>query len=455
MPHPLRHPEHPVRREFGAVVRLATPVVAVQLGMMLMGTVDTMMLGRYSATALAAGGLGHATYFGLFVFFMGLLFGLDPLVSQAVGAKDEARVARHIQVGLGAALLATIPLSLVMWDVRWALRLLGQDPAIIEPTAQYLWGLIPGNVGFLVFLALRQSLQAMSMVRQAVWAIVISNLVNVFANWVLIFGNLGFPELGVLGSAYASSISRGVMAAVILVAGWRVLRPYLTNIRHAVLRPAAYADLLRIGVPVGFMTSVESWLFVAVAMMMGSLGATEIAAHQISITLAALAFMVPLGISGAASTRVGNAIGARDSEGARRSATVCLFLGAGVMTVSAAIFATLPGQLSRLFTPEAHVVEVAMVLLPIAALFQVFDGVQVVAAGVLRGAADTRIPAILAVCGYWGLGLPLGWWLGLHLDWGPRGLWWGLTLGLASVAVLLLLRIRRRFAGELAAIESR
>ena len=449
----VKDPDHPVRKELGAVLRLATPVVMVQVGMMLMGTVDTMMLGRYSATALAAGGLGHAAYFGLFVFFMGLLFGLDPLVAQAVGAKDEARVARHVQVGLGVAFLATIPLSVAMWDVRWALRLLNQDPSIIEPTAQYLWGLIPGNLGFLVFIALRQSLQAMSMVRQAVWAIVISNVVNVVANWMLIFGHLGFPELGVLGSAYASSLSRWVMAGCILAAGWPVLRPYLMNLRHAVVRPSAYADLLRIGVPVGFMTSVESWLFVAVALMMGSLGATEIAAHQISLTLAALAFMVPLGISGAASTRVGNAIGAGNPDGARRSATVCLFLGAGVMTVSATIFGLFPEVLARLFTPENHVVEVAMVLLPIAALFQVFDGIQVVSAGVLRGAADTRIPAVLAVCGYWGLGIPLGWWLGMRLDWGPRGLWWGLTLGLASVAVLLLLRIRRRFAGDLMAYE--
>jgi MATE family multidrug resistance protein len=168
--------------------------------------------------------------------------------------------------------------------------------------------------------------------------------------------------------------------------------------------------------------------------------------------MAALAFMVPLGISGAATTRVGNAIGAGRPAAARRSAAVCLALGAGVMLGSASMFALFPRFLARFYTPDQEVIALVAVLLPIAALFQVFDGLQVVGAGVLRGAGDTRLPAILAVCGYWGLGLPLGWWLGLHSGWGPRGLWWGLTLGLASVAILLLLRARRHFAGDLRAL---
>lgn len=448
---PLRHP---VRRELSAVVRLATPVVVVQLGMMIMGTVDAMMLGRYSERALAAGALGHAVFFGLFVFFMGLLFGLDPLVAQAFGAGDEKRLARHLQIGLGVAVVATVPLSLAMWDVRWLLRLMHQDPALVEPTAEYLRGLVPGNLAFLVFLALRQGLQAMSLVRQAVWAIAVANGVNVVANAGLIFGRWGLPELGVLGSAYATSISRWAMALMILAVGWPVLRPYLHDLRSAVFRPGAYAHHLRVGIPIGFMIAVESWLFVAVALMMGTLGAREMAAHQIALNLAALAFMVPLGIGGAATTRVGNAIGGRRPDDARRSAAVCLWLGGGVMGVSALAFALFPHELARLYTPEAGVVALAAALLPIAALFQVVDGVQVVAAGVLRGAADTRVPALLAVGSYWGLGAPLAWYLGLQAGWGPRGLWWGITLGLTAAAVLLLWRIGRRFRGEIVAYGS-
>lgn len=440
-----------LRHEADAVVRLAAPVVLVQVGMMLMGTVDAMMLGRHSELALAAGALGNSVSFGLISFPMGILMVLDPLIAQAYGAERHGRVARHFKRGLVLAAALSIPLSLAMWRTDGVLRIVGQKPEIIAESAAYIQTLIWGNLPFLLFIAFRQSLQAMSQVRPAAIAIVIANLFNVLANYGLIFGNFGLPALGVVGSAYATSLSRCVMFLCVTLLAWPLLRPYLRGSWRAPMVAGPFWQKLRLGVPIGVHTSLEMWLFVSVALMMGNLGARELAAHQIALSMASLSFMVPLGISGAAATRVGNAIGRLDPAGARRAAAVSLALGAGVMSISALTFWLAPAHLSRLFTNEAGVIAVAVTLLPIAAAFQVFDGLQVVSLGALRGAADTRFPALIALIGFWFLGLPLAAYLGYQTELGPRGLWWGITLGLSSVAILLLFRLRQRFTSPLVA----
>lgn len=444
-----------LRRELSAVAKLAAPVVITQLGMMLMGTVDAMMLGRVSEHALAAGALGNVVSFGMMVFAQGMLMALDPLVAQAHGAGDRQAVARHMQRGMVLAIGLSLPLALIMWDMESILRALGQDPAIVGDTSAYIRAMIPGVAAFLLFTVGRQTLQAMSHVNQALIAIVVANVANVAANYALIFGHWGFPELGVVGSGWATSICRVLMLVVLAGAGRSILKPLLSELRLQVLKPSTYGDLIRLGVPIGFQISVEMWLFNAVALMIGSLGARELAAHQIALTLAAMAFMVPLGVAGAAATRVGNAVGRGDADGARLSAKASLGLGAAVMTLSATAFAVFPELLARAFTPEEPVIALAATLLPVAALFQIFDGLQVVGAGVLRGAADTRVPAMIAVIGYWLLGLPLAWWLGFHSSLGPQGMWWGLTLGLASVAVLFLWRIRHTLSGSLDRVATR
>lgn len=441
-----------LRQEAVAVVRLATPVVLVQVGMMLMGIVDAMMLGRHSELALAAGALGNSVSFGLISFPMGVLFALDPLVAQAYGARDGERVGKHLKRGLILATALSIPLSLAMWRMEDALRFVGQRPEIVADAAAYIRTLIAGNLPFLLYVVLRQSLQAMSRVRPAAIAIVVANLVNVAANYTLIFGHFGFPALGVAGSAYATALSRWVMLLVLAAAALPLLWPYLRGSWQQAARPRVYWQMLKLGLPIGVQVSLEMWLFMTVALMMGSLGARELAAHQIALSLSALSFMVPLGIGGAAATRVGNAIGRQDTVGARRSAAVCLTLGGAVMTISALAFWLAPEALSRLFTDEIGVIGVAVVLLPIAAAFQVFDGLQVVAVGVLRGAADTRFPAAIALVGFWFVGLPLAAFMAYRMEMGPSGLWWGLTFALASVAMLLLARLRSRFAAPLVAL---
>lgn len=438
-----------LRTELAAAVRLAVPVALVQVGFMLMGVVDTMMLGHLSARALAAGALGHIVTFTFLILGYGILTALDPLVSQAHGARDTGAVGGHLQRGLMMAALLTVPIVLGLLDVEPLLRALGQPDSVSGDAADYtraiLWGIFP----YLVFVVLRQTLQAMSVVRPAAVAIVLGNLVNAGLNWILIFGHLGAPALEVRGSAIATSAARWVMFLYLLAASRRTLAPYWRGFTGEAASLRGYLLMLKIGVPVGFHNSIELMIFAVAALLIGRIGVAELAGHQIALNLASLSFMVPLGVSGAAATRIGNAIGRGDMPGARRAAAACLLLGAGVMTVFAAIFATLPATLARLYTMDPAVIAVVVTLLPIAALFQVCDGIQVVSAGVLRGSADTTFPAAMALIGYWMIGLPVGWALAFRSGLGPAGLWWGITVGLTVVAGLLVARIAVRFRADI------
>ncbi len=444
-----------LRTELAAVARLATPVALVQVGMMLMGVVDTMMLGRLSAQALAAGALGHIVTVTCLMAGYGFLSALDPLVAQAYGAGDARALGGHLQRGFVLAGVLTVPFVVGLLDVEPLLVALGQSPAVSRDAADYTRVILWGGLPYFLFIVLRQTLQAMSVVRPAAMAIVIGNVVNAALNWILIFGHFGAPALGVRGSALSTSVARWVMFLYMLAASRRWLAPYWRGFTAAAVSVRDYLVLLRIGTPIALHNSVELLIFDVTAFLIGRIGVPELGGHQIALNLASLSFMVPLGISGAAATRVGNAIGRGDMPGARHAAAACLILGGGAMLGFAALFGALPGALARLYTADPAVIAVAVSLLPIAALFQVFDGLQVVSAGVLRGAADTTIPAAVALFGYWGIGLPVGWYLAFRAGMGPAGLWWGITVGLTVVAVLLVGRIAMRFRGEIVRIGER
>jgi MATE family multidrug resistance protein len=434
-------------------------VALAQVGLLLTGTVDTMMLGRLSKEEMAAGALGHTVSFAIFGPVMGLFFAIEALVTQAVGAGDRARVARHFARMVILALYTSVPaIALVVW-LGPRLGWLGQAPELVPLADDYMRGVAPGVPGFFLFLVLRLVLQADSVVRPALIAVALSNLINVVANYALVFGGFGFPALGVYGSGLATSVARWSLFLILLGAGWRPLREMLAGHLSRghflrALRPREHATTLRLGLPIALHNAAEFWVFSAVGLMMGSLGALQFAAHQIALNLAALTFMVPLGIASAAATRVGNAVGRLDGAGARCSARVALGLGASVMTVSAVVFATLPGLLARAYTPDLEVIALAAALLPIAAVFQIADGFQVVAAGVLRGAADTTWAAAMALVGFWVVGLPLGALLAYRYQHGPLGLWWGLTAGLVATACALGLRVRARLAQPVAELRA-
>lgn len=428
------------------MLRLAFPVVVVQVGMMAMGVVDTIMVGHISAQALAAVALGNLYFFSLAVLAMGTLMVLDPIVAQAVGARDGAAIARAVQRGVVMAGLLTLPAMLLLTLAAPVFAFARQPSDVIPLAAAYALRSVPGIFPFLLFIVFRQSLQAMRRTAPVVAAIIVGNLANAALNWMLIFGHLGFPAMGVVGSAWATSASRGLLVLVLWLAAQRELAPLLFPWRPEVWQVVPLRRMLKLGLPIGAQHLLEFGAFALVALMMGWLGTQQMAGHQVAINLAALTFMVPLGVGDAASVLVGQAVGRGDPNGTRGAAHAALASGAGFMAVTAVLFLLCPGALARLYSQDLGVITIAAALIPIAGVFQVFDGLQVVAAGILRGVGDTRGPMLINLLGYWLLGLPVSVGLGFGMELGPVGLWWGLVLGLGVVATSLLMRVRARLS---------
>ncbi len=266
------------------------------------------------------------------------------------------------------------------------------------------------------------------------------------------FGHFGFPALGVLGSAWATTVSRWFMAGLLLVLGWHDVRRYLERRAPNLLDPRPLGRMLRLGSPIGAQMVLEVGVFGAVALLMGSLGIAQVAAHQVVLNLASLTFMVPLGVSGAAAVIVGHAVGRADVAAVRRSTWSALVVGAGFMACMALLLAGAPRMLAGLYTTDPAVLALAVLLLPIAGVFQVFDGLQVVSIGLLRGLGDTHVPVIVNIVGFWCIGMPVSLWLGLGLGYGAVGLWWGLVVGLVIVATFLIARVKQRESRDLARV---
>ncbi len=442
----------PGRAELRPMLRLAVPVVTVQVGMMAMGVVDTIMVGHVSAQALAAVALGNLFFFSLAVFGMGTLMVLDPVVAQAVGAGDDPAVARAVQRGCIMALLLAVPASVLLTLAAPLFSLARQPAEVIPLAARYSVLTAPGVLPFFLFIVFRQSLQALGRTGPIVRAILAANLANALLNWILIFGHLGFPAMGVAGSAWATTVSRGLLVLGVWLGARRQLAPLVYPVRPETWQWKPLRRMLRLGAPIGAQHVLEFGAFAVVALMMGWIGTREMAGHQIAINLAALTFMVPLGVGDAASVLVGRAVGRGDALGTRAAARAAFACGAGFMSLTAAAFLTGPGALARLYTRDPDVIAVAVMLIRIAGVFQVFDGLQVVGAGILRGLGDTRAPMLICLLGYWLLGIPMSAYLTFVAGLGPAGLWWGLVLGLAVVAILLLARVRSRLARKQARV---
>lgn len=439
----------PSRREARDVLALALPVTLVQVGMMAMGVVDTIMVGHFSARDLAAVALGNLYFFTAVVFPMGVLLSLDPLVSQAVGAGEGASVARSLQRGAILALALAVPAALALVPGHWFLLLLRQPPEVVPVAANYALATIPGVFPFLAFIVLRQTLQAMGRMAPIVMTILLANLANLVLNWLLIYGNLGFPAMGAVGSGWASSISRWLMLLAVLGFSWPILRFYLVPVRADVLEMRPLGRMIRLGAPIGIQFSLEFGAFGAIGVFMGWLGTVAMAGHQVALNLSSLTFMVPLGISQATAVMVGQGVGRGDAPRARRSAGAGLLLGVSFMSLAAGVFLFFPQLLARAYSSDVEVIALAALLVPLAGVFQIFDGLQVVSSGVLRGVGETRMPMVANLLGFWLVGMPLSLWLGFRTPLGPLGLWWGLVAGLAAVAVFLVLQVRVRMGREL------
>jgi MATE family multidrug resistance protein len=431
-----------VRGEIRAMLRIAGPLVAAELGWMLQGVIDTMMVGRlpYSAAAIGGTAIANMLFYSTVIFIEGLLMGMDPLVAQAFGAKRNEDCHRTLFGGLWLILPLAPMQMLLVWNALPWNRAYGVDPAVMVQAREFMIALVWSSLPLLVYFVLRHYLQAMNHVHIVMFTLVTANLVNWLFNWLLIYGHGGFPAMGVRGSGWATVIARVYMAVV--------LAGYLLWVNHrdhmqifAVARERAYKvvrAILRYGIPSGVQIELELAVFFISAVWIGTLGALPIAAHQVALNVVAMTYMVPLGIGAAAAVRVGQAIGRRDPAGARRAGWVAIFMGAGFMALCGIALVAMPHAIARAFSDNEQVVVAAVSLLQIGAIFQLFDGIQIVSSGSLRGAGVTRIPMFTVLFAYWSAGLPVGYWLCFHAGWGARGLWVGFCIALTIVGVVLI-----------------
>lgn len=427
------------------MVALALPVVLSELGWMAQGVVDTIMVGNLGPEAIGAVALGNAVYYTPSLLGIGLLLGLDTLVSQAYGRNDHDECHRWLAQGVYLACILTLPLMLLVVTLSFGFSRFGITPAVAGPAGAYLRILNWGTLPLLLYGASRRYLQAVGQVRVITVTYILANLINWGANWVLIYGKLGFPAMGVSGSALSTCIARVSMAAALLGLAWR----YERQRGHPLFRHWAaphwdkLRELIRLGAPAAGQIVLEVGAWNLATFSASYLDPVALATHSIVLNYASISYMVPLGISAAAAVSVGRAIGANDPARARRAGWLALALGVGFMLCAAVAFVGIPKPLIALYTNDPRVLRVGPALLGLAALFQIFDGIQTVSTGALRGLGETRTPMVANLVGYWVLGLPLGLSLCFLLHWGIYGLWIGLTLALIVIAVSLLFRWRR------------
>lgn len=429
----------PVRSEYRALLQLAWPLALTQLGVMFMGVVDTLAVARLHVDALAASALANMWNWGFLSIGFGIVMGIDAQVSQAHGRGDGEASARALQRGVILAVLVSIPITIAKALTYDGLIALGQTENVATLAQQYNLIQIPATPAFLLYAALKQYLQGRAMVGPATYVMWAANVVNALLTWVLVFGHLGAPAMGLPGAALASTIAIMLMPLGLLVliklgrlheGAWR---PWD---RHSFAKRELVATLV-LGFPIGMQMALEAWAFTLASFMAGWIDVTNLAAHQIVLNMAALAFMVPLGVSMAAATRVGNLIGEGDVVAMRRAVKASLVLGACAMGFSAILFSTLRMQLPMLYTDDLKLVALAASILPIAAAFQLADGVQVVAGGVLRGMGRPNAAALINLLGYYAFALPLAYTLAFTLELGLVGIWLALAAGLLVVAISL------------------
>ena len=467
------HPSQTRSRSFGEELRhllqLGLPIALVQMGMTALNFVDIAMLGHHDARSLPAMALGNTLAWGATMFCMGAVTAIEPLLSQAVGAKDHAAVPRLLGRGLLLATVLSLPAALLLLPAATWLELCDQPSELIPEAAAYARLQTLTVLPFLCYSVLRSLLSARASVMPQVLTILAGNLLNALLDWLLIFGKFGLPELGATGAALATVICRWLMLGGLLVFGWRDIGPQLRQLRvpavrreALALRPLGRAFLL--GAPIGAQYVLEMGVFAATALLIGKLDASAnsqaggigpgLGGHQIALQLASLSFMVPLGLGIAASVRVGWAVGRGDPAAVRRSVHAALVAAIAVMSAFSLLFLLCPQLLASAMTKQPEQFAIAVALIPIAGVFQIGDGVQVVSIGCLRGLGDVRSPVFANVVGFWLLGLPLGYLLGIGLGHGPAGFWWGLVLGLFVVAGGLLLVLARAVRGRLHRLSS-
>jgi MATE family multidrug resistance protein len=446
-----------LRIEMRPTLRLALPLVLAEIGWMTMGIVDTVMVGHLSDSANAIGAVSiSSSIFNVVAFFGGgLLIGLDTIVAQAFGAGQREDCHRSLINGIYLSLVMTPLLMAPVWFFGPLLEALRIDPLVSHLAVPYMKALAIGLFPLMLYFAVRRCIQAMNMVRPVAFALITANLINLLFNWILIYGKWGAPAMGVVGSGWSTALARLYMAIVLV--GY--LLWYDRRHRTELLKTPVNVDFTRIrqliilGLPAATQITLEISVFALTAALIGRLGAVPLAAHQIALNTVAFTYMVPLGISSAAAVRVGQAIGRKNPRAAADAGDTAIFIGAVFMMAASIALLVFPRAIARMYTPDEGVIQTTILLLAAGAAFQLFDGLQTVATGALRGAGDTRTPMLCHFTAYWVIGLPLGAWLCFRRHWGAFGLWAGLSLALILIGIVLIFAWRRRVQMLMAANE--
>jgi multidrug resistance protein, MATE family len=437
-----------IRPELRPTLNLAIPLVLAEVGWISMMIEDTMFVGRLpnSAQAIAAVSISSGLFMVFALFGEGILIGLDTLVSQAFGAGRREDCHHALLSGLYLCLALAPLLLFSIYQAPKFFGVLGVAPEVATLAKPYLHTLALGMVPLLLYFTFRRTLQGMNLVRPIAFALVTANLVNILGNYALVFGHFGLPRMEVVGSGIATAISRAYLALVLIV----FLFTYDASHRAELLATPLHPDLSRIrrlislGLPAAVQLTAEVSVFAAVAALISRLGAVPLASHQIALNTVAFTYMVPLGISSAAAVRVGQAVGRRDLLGAKNAGNTAILIGASFMFCMSIALLVFPRYIASIYTDDPVLIRTAITLLAAGAAFQLFDGIQTVATGALRGTGDTRTPMLCHFCAYWLMGLPFGAWLCFRRHWGPLGLWVGLSASLILIGLLLLFFWRRR-----------
>jgi MATE family multidrug resistance protein len=439
---------HYIAEEARPMLRLAVPLVCAELGWMTMGIVDTMMVGRQanSAVAIGAVSLGGILYIAIAIFGTGLMLGLDTLVSHAYGAGDLEECHRVLVNGVYLSLgISPVLMGLVMLFGP-IMRSLNIQSSVLNQAVPYLHALNWSTLPLLLYFVFRRYLQGMDQAKPVMFALVSANLINLAGNWALIYGHLGLRAMGTVGSGWSTCIARIYMMSVLLVYCLYYDRRYKTGLRETRRSPDFFRiwRLVQLGLPAATQFGMEVGVFAVATAMIAKLGAVPLASHQVALNTVSFTYMVPLGLSAAAAVRVGQALGRGDPHGASRAGWTAMLLGTGFMGIMTILFLVVPQYIVRIYTPDPAVLGAAGTLLFVGGFFQLFDGMQTVATGALRGAGDTRTPMICHLILYWLVGLPLGAYLCFHLGWGAPGLWTGLCVALILIGCALLYFWRRK-----------
>ncbi|MEX2640119.1 MAG: MATE family efflux transporter [Balneolales bacterium] len=431
-------PAGDIKKEAKRTLTLGLPIIAAQLLQISMSFVDTVMSGHYGTVDLAAVALGSSLFFPVYTLAAGILMALNPIIAHLYGARRFDLIGKNVRQGLWLAVILSVPAILALRNLDFILVLMDIEPQTRAITNGYLkaiaWGM-PAAFGFMTLRCFNESLGNS---RPVMYVSLIGLAFNISGNYTLIYGHLGFPELGAVGTGWASAIVLWSMLISLLV----YTRTKKNFRRFKVFQDLRLPDrqyigeILKLGIPIGISSTMEVTMFAITALLMGSLGTLAVAGHQVAINIAAVTFMVPFGLSTAITVRVGQSLGSGSMAGARFAGFIGIGLSVLIMSCTAVLMFTFPGPIAGIYTSDLNVREIAVSLIYMAAIFQISDGLQVSGYGALRGLKDTKIPMYVNLLAYWIIGLPLGYFLGIYMEAGPAGLWIGLIAGL-SVAALL------------------